>query len=57
MINEKVDKIPSDILKTSHWMPDDLYRRLNSYNNDNSIDNFKLAVNNSAIKFPMERFF
>lgn len=57
MIRDKVDKIPNDILQTTHWMAEALDRRLSSYNADNLIDNFKLALVDGSIKFPMERFF
>ena len=40
MIKERVGKLSNDELKKTHWKPDDLERRLNEYNENNSLDNF-----------------
>lgn len=38
MVTKRLDKLPSETLKTSHWMGYDLSRRTEAYDNANSVN-------------------
>jgi hypothetical protein len=53
-LKEKAKKLPTEVIKGSHWLPADMERRLNDYNMANSINNFR---NDDPDSFPLIRFF
>jgi hypothetical protein len=44
LVQKNIDKLSDEELKTSKWMPHNLYRRFEEYNSFNHIDNFAGAA-------------
>ena len=57
-VDSIIGKLTNDELSKSHWMPVDLERRYNEYEGNNSINNFKNALNQPKnVIYPTIRFF